>query len=72
MDEVGVAGNKHEGADVGVGVGAFDAVCRHFDVDAVLDPSGADAVVETGAGRRRPGGHENGFDASRVEGGRVV
>ena len=67
MEEVGIAGHQHESADVGVGMGAFDTVGGHFDVDAVLDPVGAHPVGGGGGGGRDAGRHENGFDAGGVE-----
>ena len=72
MEEVGIAGHQHESADVGVGMGAFDTVGGHFDVDAVLDAVGAHPVGGGGGGGRDAGRHENGFDAGGVERGGVV
>ena len=71
MDEVGVAGDEDEGIDVGEAVGRFDAVGRHFDVDAVFDPHSAARLVGTAAWGEA-GRHIDGFDAGGVEGGGVV
>ena len=72
MEEVGVAGHQHEGGDVGVGVGALDAVGGHFDIDAVLHTVGAHPVGGGSLGGRDACGNEHRLYACGVEGGRIV
>ena len=69
VDEVRVSGDQYVSADIGVGMGAFDAVRRHFDVDAVLDTGSAPGG---GSRIRQPSGHVHGIDAGGIQGRRVV
>ena len=70
MDEVGVAGNQHIGADVGVSVGALDAVGGHLDIHAVFHPKGAGVAGQ--AADRQAGGNIDRLDAGGVESRRIV
>ena len=51
---------------------AFDAVGRHLDVDAILDPGGPAGGGCRGPRQKQPRGDIDGLDARGVEGGRVV
>ena len=72
VQEVGIPGHEHEGADVGVGMGALNAVGGHLDVDAVLDAVSAHSVGGRGLRGRDASGDEDGLDTGGVEGRRVV
>ena len=71
MNKIRVPGNQNEGADVGIGVGALDAIGGHLDVDAVLHPGGS---KRGGAGPAvvKACGHIYGFDTGGIEGRGIV
>ena len=70
VDEIRVAGYQHISTDVGIGMGALDAVRRHLHVHAVLNPRGP-GVHGGRSSQRESGGHVHRFDAGGVEGGRI-
>ena len=70
MDEVGIAGHQHIGADVGVRVGALDTVGGHLDIHAVFHPEGAGVAGQ--AADRQPRRDIHRLDAGGVEGRRVI
>ena len=67
MDEVGITGDQHVSADIGVCMGDFDTVGGHLDVDAVLDAPGPHPISVGGAWGWSPGGHEHRLDAGGIE-----
>ena len=72
MQEVRVARHQHEGTDVGVRMGALDAVSSHLDVDAVLDAVGAHPIGAGSLGRGNPGWNKYRLDTCSIEGGWIV
>jgi hypothetical protein len=71
VDEVGIARYQDICANVGIRVGALDAISGHFYVYAVLDPSSSVRLGRS-ATLGQSGGYVDRFNTCGIEGGGIV